>query len=73
MTPRNRTNSYDKKYRNNSVDSIDSCSHEIFNDKKTTFISIPIKKRRQREQPLELKKPSPVPEKFKYLLFLEHK
>ena len=70
MTPRSRKNSIDKKYRKNSCDSIDSCSHE-FDDKKTTFI--PIKKRRIREQPLEIKDPSPVPDKFKYLLILHQK
>lgn len=45
MTPRSRKNSFDKKYRKNSGDSIDSCSHEIINTK-SAFI--PIRRRRQR-------------------------
>ena len=64
MTPRSRKNSIDKKFRKNSGDSIDSCSKEFFNEKKK--FCIPIKKRRLREQPLEIKDPSPVPDKFKY-------
>ena len=72
MTPRSRKNSFDKRYRKNSGDSIDSCSKEIFYEKKN-FIPIPSKKRRLREQPLEIKDPSPVPDKFKHLLILEQK
>lgn len=48
------------------MDSVDSCSHSVdsYNEK-----IIPIKKpRRVREQPLEIKDPSPKPENFKYLL-----
>jgi len=70
MTSRSRKNSFDKKYRKNSGDSIDSCSHEIINNK-SEFI--PIRRRRVREQPLELKEPSPVPDKFRYLMFLQKK
>ena len=72
MTPRSRKNSFDKRYRKNSGDSIDSCSKELFYEKKN-FISIPSKKRRIREQPLEKKDPSPVPDKFRYLLTLHQK
>lgn len=62
-----RKNSFDhKRIRKNSMDSVDSCSHSVdsYNEK-----IIPIKKpRRVREQPLEIKDPSPKPENFKYLL-----
>jgi len=70
MTSRSRKNSFDKNNRRNSSDSIDSCSHEIISNK-SAFI--PIRRRRQREQPLELKDPSPVPDKFRYLMFLQKK
>tara|TARA_B110000967_G_scaffold204830_1_gene248116 strand:+ start:9907 stop:10119 length:213 start_codon:yes stop_codon:yes gene_type:complete len=70
MIPRSRKNSFDKKYRS---DSIDSCSKEFCYEQKKDFISIPRKKRRIREQPLEIKDPSPVPDKFRYLLILEQK
>ena len=66
----NNINPLDKKYRKNSGDSIDSCSHEIIHNK-SEFI--PIRRRRVREQPLELKEPSPVPDKFRYLMFLQKK
>jgi len=62
-----RKNSFDyKRIRKNSIDSVDSCSESVdsYNNK-----IIPIKKRRRiREQPLEIKDPSPKPDSFKYLL-----
>ena len=70
MTSKSRKNSFDKNNRRNSSDSIDSCSHEIISNKS---VFIPIRRRRQREQPLELKDPSPVPDKFRYLMFLQKK
>tara|TARA_Y100000389_G_scaffold140119_1_gene137924 strand:- start:387 stop:617 length:231 start_codon:yes stop_codon:yes gene_type:complete len=75
MKPRSRKNSFDQNKRKYSFDSIDSISYSTDNDSENTKTSkkIPIKKRRMREQPLEIKDPSPVPEKFKYLLHLQSK